>query len=191
MTFRDVLIAAFPYLFYGLALLTIISFSYIVVLSIRARRRSSIVQVVRLLLTIVALTAVGVLSQWIGIDWVAAIFGLLSGLGVSWWYGRHTVREASLGVNVALIALVGSLMLLSIVISDWLDPRSFLIAGSLVGIRLLVAASPHSRLFVPSRRKADRIIRVATISMLLCAAAAAFFLTVAVAGVDALADVGV
>jgi hypothetical protein len=191
VTIRDVLVAAFPYLFYGFTLLTIVSFGLIVVLSLRARRRSSIVQVLRLILTIVALIAVGIVSQRIAIDWVAAVFGLIAGLGVSWWYGRHTVREASLGVNVALIALVGSLMLVSIVISDWLDPRSFLIAGSLVGIRLLVAASPHSRLFVPSRRKADRAIRIATISMLLCAAAAAFFLSVAVAGVDSLVDLGV
>jgi hypothetical protein len=191
VTIRDVLVAAFPYLFYGFALLTIIASGYIVVLSLRVRRRSSIVQLLRLILTVVAVVAVGVFSQRIAVDWVAAVFGLVAGLGVSWWYGRHTIREASLGVNVALIALIGSLMLLSIVISDWLDPRSFLIAGCLVGIRLLVAASPHSRRFVPSRRKADRAIRIATISMLLFAAAAAFFLSVTVAGADTLTGFGV
>jgi len=186
-----VLVTVSPYLFYGFALLTIVSFGYIVVVSVRDRRRSSMVQLLRLVLTVVALIAVGVLSLRIGLDWVAVAFGLLSGLGVSWWYGRHTIREASLGVNVALIALVGSLMLVSIVISDWLDPRSFLIGGCLLGIRLLIAASPHSRLLVPSRRKADRTIRLATISMLLSAAAAAFLLAVTVAGADALTNFGV
>lgn len=175
----------FLYLFYLFALLAIISFSYIVVLSLRHRRRSSIVQVVRLVLTVLPLIAVGVLSHRMARDSVAAGFGVISGLGVAWWYGRYTVAAASLGVNVAMMVLVGSLMTTSIVISDWLDPRSFLIAGSLIGVRLLLATSPPTRLSVPSRRKGDRAMRIATISMLLSAGAAAFVLVVAVAGTAA------
>jgi hypothetical protein len=184
VTIRDLLVAVFPYLFYGLILLATGALAFVVVLSIRHRRRSSIVQVGRLVLTVIALVAVGVLAGPMAIDWVAVVFGVASGLGVAWWYGRHTVREASLGVNVALIVLVASLMTVSVVIPDWLDPRSFLISGSLVGIRLLVATSPQTRLVVPSRRRGDRAMRLATIWMLLLAASAAFFLAAAVAGAD-------
>lgn len=190
MTARDVIVLVFPYVFYLLVLLAIASFSYVVMLSFRHRRRSSMRQVVRLVLTMAALVVVGLLSERIGLDWAAAGFGLISGLGVSWWYGKYTVQEASLGVNVALIVLVASLMTVSIVLPDWLDPRSFLISGSLVGIRLLLAASPAARVLVPSRRHGDRAMRIATISMLLFAGAAAFLLAGAVAGAEALNDAG-
>jgi len=188
VTIRDLLVAVFPYLFSGLILLATGSLCLLVVLSIRHRRYSSLMQVGRLLSTAVALIAVGATSVRIGMDWVAVVFGLVAGVGIAWWYGRHTIKEASLGVNVALIVLVASLMMVSIVIPDWLDPRSFLIGGSLVGVRLLVATSPQTRLSVPSRRRGDRAMRIATIWLLLLLAGAAFFLAAAMASADVLGD---
>lgn len=187
MTIRDLLAAVFPFLFYGLIVLATGSLVYVVVLSTRHGRRSSIVQVGRLVATVVALGAVGALGRPITIDWVAVLFGGLAGIGIAWWYGRYTIKEASLGVNVSLIVLVSSLMTVSVALPDWLDPRSFLIAGSLVGIRLLIATSPQTRLVVPSRRRGDRAMRLATIWMLLFAASAAFLLAVAVASADVFA----
>ncbi len=168
--------AVLPVLFFGFAFLSLGCATYVAILSLRDRRVSSLAQVSRLLLTVAALVAMGMVSRLIAVDWVAVVFGAVSGLMVAWWYGRNTIRHASLGVNVSLIVFVASLMTLSIAIPEWLDPRSFLIAGSLLGIRLLVATAPKARVEVPSRRRGDRAIRIATVWMFLFASAAAFTL---------------
>ncbi|MGH8914823.1 MAG: hypothetical protein ACRDZM_09950 [Acidimicrobiia bacterium] len=48
----------------------------------------------------------------------------------------------------------------------------------------MIAAGRHARLYVPSRRKGDRAIRIATISMLLVAAAAVLLLALSRAPLD-------
>ncbi len=181
MTVEDLLVSLLPYLFFGLAALSFGCLAFVVFLSLRHRRSSSVVQVARLVMTAAAVVAVGVLTGGLTVDWMAMLAGVVGGGLIAWWYGRNTIRQASLGVNVSLIVLIASLMTLSVARPDWLDPRSFLVAGSLVGIRLLVATSPQTRLHVPSRRKGDGAMRIGTIWMLLFAAAAAFVLSTGIA----------
>jgi hypothetical protein len=184
VTIQELLAAVLPYLFFGLALLCLVCLGFVVVLSLRHRRTSSVVQVARLVVIAAAVVAVGIVSQRFSAAWAAGLFGLVAGGVIAAWYGRNTIRLASLGVNVSLIVLIAALMTLSIAMPEWLDARSFLIAGSLVGIRLLVATSPQTRLHVPSRRRGDRAMRIATIWMLLFAAAAAFVLAAGIAGAE-------
>ncbi len=177
--------AVFPILLFTLSALSIVSLGYVVVVSLQHRRSSSILQIGRLILIVVLIAGVGYVTRAVEVDWAAGLAGVLGGGVIAWWYGRHTIRHASLGVNVSLIVLIAGLMTVSIVRPDWLDPRSFLIAGCLLGIRLLVATSPQTRVQVPSRRKGDRAMRMATIWMLLSAAAAAFLLAAGLALSDA------
>lgn len=183
--------AVFPILFFGLTALSIISLSYVVVVSLQHRRNSSILQIGRLVFIVGLIAGVGVITVPIDADWAAGLVGVVGGGVIAWWYGRHTIRQASLGVNVSLIVLIAGLMTVSIVRPDWLDPRSFLIAGSLLGIRLLVATTPQTRVQVQSRRKGDRAMRIATIWMLLFAAAAAFLLAAGLALSDTADGAGI
>lgn len=183
--------AVFPVLFFTFSALSIFSLGYVVVVSLQHHRNSSILQIGRLVLIAGLITGVGLITRPIDTDWAAGLVGVIGGGVIAWWYGRHTIRQASLGVNVSLIVLIAGLMTVSIVRPEWLDPRSFLIAGSLLGIRLLVAASPQTRLQVLSRRKGDRAMRIATIWMLLFAAAAAFLLAAGFGLSDAAEGAGI
>ncbi len=182
--------AVFPILVSTLSALSVISLGYVVVVSIQHRRYSSILQIGRLVLIAGLIAGVGFMTRPIDAGWAAGLVGVIGGGVIAWWYGRHTIRQASLGVNVSLIVLIAGLMTVSIVRPEWLDPRSFLIAGSLLGIRLLIAANPQTRLQVPSRRKGDRVMRIATIWMLLFAAAAAFVIATGFALSDAAEGAG-
>lgn len=183
--------AIFPILFFAFTALSIISLGYVVVVSLQHRRTSSILQIGRLVLIVGLVAGVGVITRSFDADWAAGLVGVIGGGVIAWWYGRHTIRQASLGVNVSLIVLIAGLMTVSIVRPDWLDPRSFLIAGSLLGIRLLVATTPQTRVQVLSRRKGDRAMRIATIWMLLLAAAATFLLAAGLALSDAAEGAGI